>query len=55
MNDAKAETLANVFTAANFILYLMEKNVLPLFNVFVPEIEKYNDLSISLLYQHVFK
>lgn len=54
-NDVEAETLENVFRVKLAALFLLEMNLLPLFNVFVSEIGKCNDLIISLLYWHGFK
>lgn len=48
-NDSEAETLKNVFRVKLAAAYLMEMNFLPLFNVFVSEIGKCNDLITSLL------
>lgn len=54
-NDTETETLENVLRVKLVAICLMETNFLSLFNVFVSEIGKCNDLIISLLCWHGFK
>lgn len=54
-NDTKTETPENILRVKLAAICLMEMNFLSLFNVFVSEIGRCNDLIISLLYWHGFK